>query len=239
MNAIPYDTPEQDWDPTEEHEIELPGRPRRRFWGPGSAVLLALLVGVVGFYIGIRVEKGQLSNSAGTVSSAIASRLAGRTGAGAGAAAGTGAGGSARSEAGGFGRALAGGAGGSGATFGSVSSVKGNTIYLTDISGNTVKVRLSSATKVTKNKSVSKSEVRPGDTLIVQGLKGSGGTIEAASVSDSGPRSTAFGGGGGGGGASSSGGSGGGGSGSASSAINSLFGSGGGGSGGGGSGGGG
>src|SRR5207237_5013064 len=51
----------------------------------------------------------------------------------------------------------AGGGGGGGVSFGTVSSVNGNTIYLTEGSGNTVKVTLSSATKITKSQNTSKS----------------------------------------------------------------------------------
>ena len=59
------------------------------------------------------------------------------------------------------------------------------TIYLTDPTGNTVKVTLSSSTKLTKSLNVSKSSLHPGDTIVVQGVKNSSGTIVATSVSDS------------------------------------------------------
>jgi hypothetical protein len=68
--------------------------------------------------------------------------------------------------------------------------VSGNTIYLTDTSGNTVKVTLSSSTKLTKSLGVSKSSLHPGDAIVVQGVKNSGGTIVATSVSDTGARPT-------------------------------------------------
>ena len=58
-----------------------------------------------------------------------------------------------------------------GATFGTVSSISGNSLYITEASGNTVKVTLSSATKVTKNVGVGKKAVRPGDTVVVAGAK--------------------------------------------------------------------
>jgi hypothetical protein len=80
--------------------------------------------------------------------------------------------------------------GGGNASIGTVASVNGKTIYLTDSSGNTVKVTLSSATKLTKSQGVSKASVRPGDTVVIQGLKSSNGTIAATSVSDSGASAT-------------------------------------------------
>jgi CheY-like chemotaxis protein len=97
--------------------------------------------------------------------------------------------------------------------------VKGKTIYVTDTSGNTVKVKVSSATKISKSESVSRQAIRPGDTVIISGVPGSGGATNAATITDSGNRSP---------GSTSSGssGSGSGGSGSGS-AVGSLFSSGG------------
>jgi hypothetical protein len=214
MSALPYESQEEGWDSyREDQELELPGRPRRRFLNWGSAVLLALAVGGIGFYVGVRVEKGQVSGSSsgaspfagagGAARSGAAARLAGAAGAGA---------------AGGRG-AFAGAFGGGNSSFGTVSSVNGKTIYVTQIgTGNVVKVTLSSATKITKNLGVGKSAIRPGDTVVVSGVKGSGGKIAATSVSDTGASTTGSGTGSG----ASSGGS----SGSASSALGSLFGGG-------------
>jgi hypothetical protein len=180
----------------------------------------------------VRVEKNQLSNSSSTSgalangSGAGALRAAARGGAAGGGA--TGASGSgAASRAGGL-RALFGGgggggfagAGGAGATFGTVSSISGDNLYITEATGNTVKVTLSSATKVTKNVSVGKNAVRPGDTVVVAGAKNSDGTVSATTLSDTGAGLAAAGGGAGGSGGSSST--------SGSSAVSSLFGQGGG-----------
>lgn len=224
MSAIPYESREEEWDGYEdEGQSSLPGRPRRKWFTRGSAVLAAVLLGVVGFYVGVRVEKGQVSNSSTTSGSSGLSALASRLGAGTGAAGTSDAATAGRSGTGGFAGAGAGGfagalgGGGANATFGSVASVSGNTIYVTSSSGNTVKVKLVSATKVTKNVGVSKSKIRPGDTVVVQGLKQSGATITAASVSDSGARTTG----------STTGGSGtGSGGSSGSSGVSSLFGGG-------------
>jgi Domain of unknown function (DUF5666) len=210
MTAMPYQPPEQDWDEYEdEHAAPLPSRPRRRWWTPWTGIVLAVLLGAIGFYVGVRVEKSQLSNSASTTGLTGAT---GAAGARAGAASGT--------RGGGLGAGLAARFGGGGnATFGTVSAVSGGSLYVTDATGNTVKVTFNSATKVTKSVGVSKSAIRPGDTVVIQGLKGSGGEINATSVSDSGARSSSF----GGGSSSSSSSSGN----SASSAVGSLFGGGG------------
>ena len=49
-----------------------------------------------------------------------------------------------------------------------------------------MKVTLSSATKVTKNVTVGKNAVRPGDTVVVAGAKNSNGTVSATTLSDTG-----------------------------------------------------
>ena len=85
MNAIPYDGPEEEWDSYEdEQEVALPGRPRHKVLTWWSAGLFAVLLGLVGFYVGVRVEKHQLANSSST--SGFAAALAG-AGAGTGATA--------------------------------------------------------------------------------------------------------------------------------------------------------
>jgi len=170
MSAIPYDdNPAENVKPESEPEaagLATPGRPRRRWWGRKTAALAAAILCAATFYAGVRVEKGQLSTATTTPTAAASS---------------------AGAEHGGFpGGAL----GGANASIGTVSSVDGNTIYLTDTSGNTVKVKLSSATKLTKSESASKTSVRPGDTVVIQGAKGSNGTITATSVSDSGASTT-------------------------------------------------
>jgi hypothetical protein len=179
MSAIPYDSHEHDGDTTEEESSVTHRRPRRRFFNRRSAALAALLTCAAGFYAGISVEKSQLSSTA-SAATTTAARPAGATG-----AAGTGApGGGAAGRFGGGG----GGAGGN-ASIGTISSVNGNTIYLTDTTGNTVKVTFSGTTKLTKSLDVSKSSLHPGDAVVVQGVKNSGGTLVATSVSDSGARS--------------------------------------------------
>jgi hypothetical protein len=254
MNAIPYDRPEEEWDSYQdgiegsEQEFAVPGRPRRQWFNRKSAALFAVLLGAIGFYAGVRVEKSQVSNSSssagalGAGGGAAALRAAaarggaaagtGATGSGAagsGAAGASGSGAASRTGAGAGGgsglRGLfgggAGGFAGGGATFGTVSSISGDNLYITEASGNTVKVMLSSATKVTKNVGVGKKAVRPGDTVVVAGAKNSNGTVSATTLSDTGAGAAAAAGGSGSSSSSSSGSSG-------SSAVSSLFGGGGG-----------
>jgi hypothetical protein len=230
MSTVSYDAAERDWD-TEGPAQPLPRRPRRQFFNRKSAALVALITCAAGFYAGVRVEKGQVSGSStalrlpGATGAATGAARTGGSRTGAAAAAGatrSGAAGAART--GGF-PGFAGGAGGGfaggNASVGTVASVSGSTIVLTETSGNTVKVRLSPSTKITKNQSVSRHAVRPGDTIIVQGAPNSKGTTVAASVTDSGASST-------GSGSSSSGGSSSGSSsGTSGGGVGSLFSSGG------------
>jgi Domain of unknown function (DUF5666) len=176
MSAIPYDTPEGDLQHDQGDASLPPGRPRRRFLDRKSAALAALVTAAAGFFGGVEIEKSQLSTAATAAISPTAA-----TGTATGARAGGGAG-----ARGGFPFAGRGGAGGAGsASFGTVSSVNGNTIYLTEPTGNTVKVTLSSATKITKSQTTSKSSVRPGDSVVVQGVSSNGQTA-ATSINDSG-----------------------------------------------------
>jgi hypothetical protein len=212
MSAIPYEQDhEEQWDPDQEDDTLVPpGRPRRHFFNRRSAALIALITCAAGFYAGIRVEKGRLSSSTNGARGFTLPALGSAGGASNGAS------GSRSAAARGFpggagfpGAALAGG----NASIGTISSVDGHAIYLSDTSGNTIKVTLSSATKITKSLSVGKQSLHPGDSVVIRGLKNHNGTVSATSISDSGGSNTST-------NASSSSGS------AGSSAMNSLFGSG-------------
>lgn len=218
MNAIPYESREEDWDRYDDEMDEaLPGRPRRNYLNKWSALLFALILGGAGFYGGIRVEKGQLASS-GSTGTGFASALASRFGAAAtgtagsgssttaggstgasGAAGTTGASGAAgTSGASGFAGRFGGGFGGfaglaGSSTVGTISSISGNTIYVAETSGNTVKVKLSSVTKFTKTVTVTKAKIYPGDSVVIAGPAGKNGTVTATSLTDSGTRSSASG----------------------------------------------
>jgi hypothetical protein len=184
MSAIPHDNPDQPLDSLGQRQqttgvdaLVTPGGTRRRFFNRKSAALGAVVVCAAGFLAGIEIEKSQVSGTASAAT--VPAGNAGSAATGAGTRAGFGLSG--------------GGAGGGGtgaASFGTVSSVDGNTIYVLQASGNTVKVTLSSATKITKSQSTSKSSLHPGDALVIQGATGKNGALAATSVSDSGARAT-------------------------------------------------
>jgi hypothetical protein len=178
----PIEDEQDDW--TEEPE-ELPRRPRRRLLTPVPLALLAVLLIACGFIGGVLVQKGQggtASASAGA-SAGFASRLAALRGA----ARGAGATGGAASAGGSAARAGAGafaGLGGSGGvTTGEVAYVRGNTLYVTDSQGNTVKVDAGAGSKVTKTVSTKAKDIHPGATVVVLGSKANNGSISATSIS--------------------------------------------------------
>jgi hypothetical protein len=167
---------EQDW---LDEPSELPPRPRRRLLTPIPLALIAVLLIACGFVAGVQVQKGQGSSTASS-SAGLASRLA---------AFGTGGAAGSRSASGGF--PTGGGAGGfaagaSGAgslTTGEVSYVRGNTLYVADSQGNTVKVSAAAGSKVTKTVSTQASAIHPGERVVVIGTQAKNGTISARSIS--------------------------------------------------------
>jgi hypothetical protein len=155
----------------------LPGRPRRRFLTPLTAVLFAALVGGAGFIAGVQVEKGQLPASGGGAGGARGARAGG----GAGAAGGLG-----RAALGGGGAGGAGAnAGGANATIGQVANVSGSVLYVTDLQGNTIKINASVA-QVTKQVDATPTGIHPGDTVVAQGSKAPDGSVQATTIRDSG-----------------------------------------------------
>jgi hypothetical protein len=198
---IELDEPyEDDWEPVEDDAAgSLPRRPRRRLVTPISAALAAVLVAALGFIGGVQVQKHEdKGGGAGAGQNAFA---AARGGNGGGAARGAfpGAGG---------------GAQGSSPTVGSVANKHGNTLYVKDSDGNTVRVKTTSHSKINRTASTSAGAIHPGDTVIVQGTKSKGGTITATQINATASGATSglaglFGGAGFGGGRALGGGSGG------------------------------
>lgn len=168
-------------------EEELPPRPRRRLLAPVPLALLGVLLLVCGFIAGVLVEKGQApaSASGGGGGTGLASRFAAlRSAVGGGfgpssAGTGIGGGGGGGGGSGGFGARSPGGAS---ATIGQVAYVKDGTLYVTNAEGNTVKVKTSAASTVTKTVTADVKTIHPGETVIVTGAPGANGAIEAESI---------------------------------------------------------
>ena len=76
---------------------------------------------------------------------------------------------------GGFG----GGGAAGGGTSGTVTLIKGATLYVTDASGNTVMVRTSARSRVTKTVAGTVKTVHPGDSLTVVGTQNKDGSYSA------------------------------------------------------------
>lgn len=179
-----------DW-PEAEH---APITRRRGLTGlptPFRVGLLCLLIAVVGFISGALIEKG--SGGGGSTSASPFGS-------------------------GGLPSFLSGGPGSGNSTMGTVATVAGGTLYVTDAQGKTVKVLTSSETKVTRSTGAKAHDIHPGDSVVIQGATRKSGTVEAQSInataSGTSIAGTAAGGGATGGSSGSSG----------SSAVNQLFG---------------
>ena len=181
----------------DEYETEPLPLPRRRRLPKLTAALVVAVVGAGMFIAGAAAQKhwGSSGSSAGARNDAAAAALAARLGGGA--AGGTRAGGARNGGGGG----LLGG----GATVGTVGVIKGSTLYVTDASGNTVKVVTLPASTVSKTVDATVNAIHPGDTVVVRGTAGKNGEITAESISI-GTGGFGRGGGGNGGGGNGSGG---------------------------------
>jgi len=190
--AVPPIPPSEDGD-----EPEFQPRPRRRAHAL-TYVLAALVIAVAGFVGGVLVQKHHGGSSTSSSGSGLAARF-GRTG-----GAGTGGGGGGAS---GF---RGGGGGFGGAEIGQVKLVDGANVYITDTSGNVVKVSTNAASQIEKTTASTVKQIAPGDTVLVRGTQNADGSYTATSVTDSGASATgAFGAFGAGAGGSGNGGSGG------------------------------
>jgi hypothetical protein len=148
---------------------------KTRVTTPFTRVLLVLIVLSVGFLGGALVDRWQRpSSSASSVQSLISSfRRGARGGSG---VAGTGGGAAAL-----FGGGGGGGAGG-GATIGTVKLVDGTNVYVTDSSGNVVKILTNGASQLTKTDPATVKDVAPGETVIARGTQNSDGSYTATNV---------------------------------------------------------
>ena len=165
--------------PIDEDDAELTAvltrRPRAKL--PSlTLVLAAIVVASAGFLGGALVGKHYGTSGTGNLAAAFRGLAAARAGASSSASPGTGS----RSGFPGGG----GGLFGSGnATIGSIKLIDGSTIYVQTTAGDIVQVATSAATKVTVSSTVPVKDLRPGETVIVEGSKNSSGAIAATSIS--------------------------------------------------------
>jgi len=163
------------------------------------AALAAVVLVAAGFWGGAELQKSQ----GGTSSSLAGAAARFRSAAGAGATGATG------SRTGAAGSRFGGLVASAAAAAGTISVVDGNTLYVDDtLTGSTVKVTLTKSTTVTRNADAAAIDLRPGDTVTVQGATGTSGVVTATSVAATAPGvSSGFGGFGGrfGGGAGAAG----------------------------------
>lgn len=173
--TLAYEPIEDEW-AEEPEDLELPARPRRRLLTPIPLALLGVLLIAGGFIAGVQVQKGESSSgSTGGAPAGLASRFAALRGG----TSGTGKT-PAGVPAGGFPGA---GTGAGRPTSGTVAYLDGNTLYVTSSEGNTVKVKTSPSTSVTKTVKTKVKGIHPGETVTVTGATGSNGTVSAESIS--------------------------------------------------------
>jgi len=163
----------------EDDEPEFTPRPRRRAHALTFILGGALLI-AAGFYGGVLLQKHEDHGSTAATTTAARTRaLAGATGGTATGGAGTGTGG--RGGFAGFGAGGAGGAGG-GAVTGTVKLVDGSNVYVTDTSGNVVKVLTGASSTLTKTDPATTKDIAPGNTVIVRGTQNSDGSYTATTL---------------------------------------------------------
>ena len=153
--------------PQDSRAAELVARRRKRL--PALTLALALLVAAaVAFIGGVEVQKHWGATSASTAGGGFAAARAAAAGGASGFA-----------GRGGFGGAT--GGGGTGVS-GTVTLIKGSTLYVTSASGNTVLVHTTAASAVTKTVAGTVTSIRPGSTVTVVGAAASDGSYTASQV---------------------------------------------------------
>lgn len=152
-------------------EDTTPRRPRRRLLSPVPLALFGVILAGCGFILGVHAEKGS-----GSAASAGAGGFPSRSStSGAASTAGKTSGPSGPPGS-------SGSTGSSKATSGTLAFLSGSTLYVTNSSGNTVKVLTSSTTSVSKTVKVKASAIRPGEQLTISGATGTGGAVTAQSI---------------------------------------------------------
>jgi len=169
-NGAPAGTGDLPWETSTTADDEWPDRgPRKglRLSVP-TVALVGLLIAAGGIWGGAALQRGHGTSSASSsTASSFASLFAGRGASSTGGATGT---------SGAFGAAAT----------GTVTEVSGSTLYVTNSSGNLVKVTVGPSATVTRNAKSSLGALVAGDTVVVQGTKASNGSVTATSVSATG-----------------------------------------------------
>ena len=147
---------------------------RRRAITPVTRALLAVVVAGGAFLGGILVQKSQTkSTSTSALPSGVPANIAALFG-----------GGTPTTVAGSGGSATTGAT----QTFGTIKLVDGKNVYVSDAQGNVVRVATNGSTKITVNQDATVDKLKPSTSVIVQGTRGSDGTITATSISQTAAR---------------------------------------------------
>lgn len=167
------------FDPDPEADAEWVVQTTRgvRLGYPVAGLLVVLLV-AAGFWGGAAVEKSHAGSSGAGSLASLASRFRGARAGGTGTTT-TGASGFAGFGGGGFGT--------SAAATGTISVVAGKTIYVLTATGSLVKVTLTPSTTVTRNADTTPGQLRPGDTVVIEGTTSPNGNVAATSVTATAP----------------------------------------------------
>ncbi len=70
---------------------------------------------------------------------------------------------------------------------GTISVVDGQTLYVLSAAGSLVKVTLTPSTTITRNATAAPDDLRPGDTVVVQGSTSANGNVSATSIAATAP----------------------------------------------------
>ena len=148
---------------------ELVKRRRKRLPALTAALALAAAI-AAGAIFGVEAQKHWGSSASATSTRGFPSGFPGAAG-----------GSAARS---GFpsGAAFGGAGFAAGGTSGTVTLIKGSTLYVTDTSGNTVLVHTSATSRVSKTVAGTVKSVHPGDSVTVVGTKNKNGSYSARQV---------------------------------------------------------
>ena len=171
--AIRPDDPDDEWALPESSRVL-----RVRYF---TGILVILLAVGGGFWGGVVAEKHHGTGTS-TTASAFASRVAALLAAGAAAGGFAGAGATTGSASGGAGTGGAGAGTAAPTTSGTVIDVSGDLLEISDSQGQIVKITVGPSASVSIASKSSLSGLTIGDTVVVSGSRGSGGTFDATAV---------------------------------------------------------